>query len=102
MSRVLEPSTPARTKPPTDTAGTQHYTLLLFDWDDSVAIVQALRAAGRRSARRTADIIMRAHPQLAGYQLWHRGRRVTGTYPKESPRRSPLATILHRKQRADG
>lgn len=57
------------------------YTMLLFDWDDSVAQVQTLGARSRSEALRMAEMVALTRPQLAGFQLWHRGARIAATFP---------------------
>jgi hypothetical protein len=53
----------------------------MFDWDDSVALVQTVRAPSVSDAMRIAEVVSQARPRLAGYQLWHRGERVAATFP---------------------
>ena len=57
------------------------YTLLLFDWDDTVASVQTVRSKSDSEALHVADVVMKTRPRLAGYQLWQKGQRVAATFP---------------------
>lgn len=61
------------------------FTLLLFDWDDAVVKVQTIRAEDTGRAKQSAEIVMLTIPGLAGYQLWHNGRLVMGTFPQNVP-----------------
>ena len=58
-------------------------TLLLFDWDDSVASVQTIRSKTNDQALQIADVVIRTRPRLAGYQLWQQGQRIAATFPVE-------------------
>ncbi len=71
------------------------YTLLMFDWDDSVGSVLTVRRKSDGGALHIADVLMRSRPRLAGYQLWQQGQRVAATFPAthEQLGRSALSAI---------
>lgn len=59
-----------------------HYTLLIFAWNDEVAGTQALHAEDLVAAITMARRVMVGHPDAAGYQLWQNGEQVDATFPR--------------------
>jgi hypothetical protein len=57
------------------------YTLLIFSARDEVVVAQAIRAENSDDAQRIAELVISTRPDLAGYQLWHGGTKISATYP---------------------
>ncbi len=71
------------------------FTILLFDWDDTVAVAQLIRANCPERAACIAAVMAQAYPRLAGYQLWHRGERIASTFPLNEPdSHPPVAAVV--------
>ena len=58
-----------------------HYTLLLFNHDDGVAIVRTVAAESDQAAQKIAKVAQLAHSDCVGYQLWRGGERIAKTFP---------------------
>ena len=75
------------------------YTILLFDWDDTVAVAQLIRTDSPEKAMSIAHVMAMAYPRLAGFQLWHCGRRIGSTFPQaaEAESHPPVAAVVESK-----
>jgi hypothetical protein len=63
------------------------FMLLIFQEDDAVMDVRAVRAPGVLQATRLAQAVLTALPDAAGYQLWQNGACVASTYPRSRRQR---------------
>jgi len=70
-----------------------HYTLLLFDTNDSVSVVRTISAESDATARKIAQTAQLAHAACAGYQLWRDGKQVAKTFPRHE-RVGPLPMLV--------
>ncbi len=71
------------------------FTILLFDWDDTVSVAHLIRANSPERAMSIADVMALAYPRLAGYQLWQDGRRIGSTFPQtETDAHPPVAAVV--------
>ena len=66
------------------------FTILLFDWDDRVLSVEPVTAPDAPAARQVAEALLRIHPEAAGWQLWHAGRKLFATFPHGGRQRPAL------------
>jgi hypothetical protein len=58
-----------------------HYTLLLFNPDDGVAVVRTVVADSDQAAQQIAKVAQLAHSGCVGYQLWRAGNLIAKTFP---------------------
>lgn len=77
----------------------QHYTLIIFDWNDDIISTATLRAGDLDQARRMSDHVIRTQPHSSGFQLWQDGQRLHSTFPIETDQAmKPIAVLAWRRQ----
>ena len=59
------------------------YILLVFDGDSEIVATQSIHALDIAHVRRLAESVVAGFTEVAGYHLWHQGRKVLSTLDDE-------------------